>query len=103
MRAIDYVVRKAWPSDIPALRAMQERAMRALGGAFYTPAEVAAFVCRIGTMDDDVVFEGNFFLAESAHGALLGSGGWSQLVPTYGKALGAARRFLARYFRTRSA
>ena len=73
MRCETYDIRAARAADIPAIRAMQARAMRALGAGFYRPAVIAAFLERIGTMDDAVVHEGHFLVAD-AGGAIVGSG-----------------------------
>lgn len=49
--------------------------MRALGSSFYTADEIASFIAEIGTMDDAVVIEGNYFVAEDIRGSILASGG----------------------------
>ncbi|MBX9462659.1 MAG: GNAT family N-acetyltransferase [Aquamicrobium sp.] len=82
-----YRVRPALSADIPAIRAMQERSMWVLGGDFYTPTQIANFLTRFGTMDDAVVKEGHFFVAEDLRGAILGSGGWTCLRPAYAQEL----------------
>jgi GNAT superfamily N-acetyltransferase len=79
---IIFSIRLASRKDIPALRAMQERSFLVLGAAFYAPQEIAGFISRIGTMDDAVIDEGHYFVADQA-GAILGSGGWSQMEPGY--------------------
>jgi GNAT superfamily N-acetyltransferase len=79
-------IRPARPADIPAVRAMQERSLRVLGAPFYTDAEVDTFLREIGTMDDAVVYEGHYFVATGAGGAILGSGGWSRKAPGYDRA-----------------
>ena len=89
MRCETYDIRAARPADIPAIRAMQGRSMRALGAGFYPEAVIAAFLERIGTMDDAVVHEG-YFLVADAGGTIVGSGGWSRLTPGYARTAGAA-------------
>jgi ribosomal protein S18 acetylase RimI-like enzyme len=83
-------IRAAQAADIPAIRAMQERSMRVLGGKHYAPDSIAAFVEQFGTMDFAVVGEGHFLVATDQHGGLLGSGGWSRLAPGYQRGSGAA-------------
>ena len=78
-----YLIRLAHPADIPAMRAMQERSMRVIGGDFYNSDEIANFLALCGTMDDAVVEEGHYFVAEDHRGAILGSGGWSRSRPHY--------------------
>ena len=78
-----YLIRLARPADIPAMRAMQERSMRVIGGDFYNSDEIANFLALCGTMDDTVVEEGHYFVAEDHRGTILGSGGWSRSRPHY--------------------
>ncbi|MHA6688257.1 GNAT family N-acetyltransferase [Mesorhizobium sp. A556] len=85
-----YIVRHASPADIPAIRAMQEHSMWVLGGDFYASNEIANFLTMCGTMDDAVVEEGNYFVAEDHRRAILGSGGWSHLRPRYASATAAS-------------
>lgn len=59
-----------------------------LGGDFYEASEIASFLTEFGTMDDAIVDEGHFFVAESGRGAILGSGGWSRYRPSYANGLG---------------
>ena len=60
--------------------------MWVLGGDFYTPTEIAGFLALFGTMDDAVVGEGHYFVAEDRRGAILGSGGWTRSRPRYANA-----------------
>ncbi|MFC6486399.1 GNAT family N-acetyltransferase [Nitratireductor sp. GCM10026969] len=83
-----YIIRNASQTDIPAVRAMQERSMWVLGGDFYHASEIAGFLTEFGTMDDAIVDEGHFFVAESDRGALIGSGGWTRSRPSYANGLG---------------
>lgn len=84
-----YIIRHARPDDIPVIRAMQDRSMWGLGGNFYTASEIAGFLTEFGTMDDAIVAEGHYFVAEDHRGAILGSGGWARSRPSYANALGA--------------
>ena len=81
-----YIIRLARSVDIPAIRLMQERSMWVLGGEFYTANEIASFLTLFGTMDDAVVEEGHYFVAEDSRGAVLGSGGWTRSRPRYANA-----------------
>jgi predicted N-acetyltransferase YhbS len=85
-----YIIRHAHPADIPAIRAMQERSMWVLGGDFYAAGEIANFLTLFGTMDDAVVEEGHYFVAEDHCGAILGSGGWTRSLPRYHNAIAAS-------------
>ncbi|GLQ56992.1 hypothetical protein GCM10010862_42510 [Devosia nitrariae] len=66
---------------------MQERSMGVLGGNFYSASEITGFMREFGTMDDAIVDEGHFFVAEDDHGAIIGSGGWTRLRPSYANGL----------------
>lgn len=59
-----------------------------LGGPFYTDDELAGFLTQYGTMDDAMVAEGNFFVAENPSGKILGSGAWTRRRPAYTTGLG---------------
>ena len=85
-----FIIRPAHPADIPAIRTMQERSMWVPGGDFYTSSEIANFLTLFGTMDDVVVEEGHYFVAEDHRGAILGSGGWTRSRPGYAKAIAAS-------------
>lgn len=85
----NYIIRRAERRDIGRMRAMQERSMRTLGSAFYSQDEIEAFLTHSGTMDDAVVDEGHFFVAENADGKIVGTGGWSRLRPGYAAAGGS--------------
>lgn len=63
--------------------------MWVLGGDCYTAGEIARFLTEFGTMDDAIVEEGHYFVAEDPTGAILGSGGWTRSRPSYADALGA--------------
>src|SRR5690606_9180070 len=76
MNTSRYTIRRARACDIPAVREMQARSMWTLGARFYTRAEIANFMAAFGTMDNAIILEGHFFLAEDPNGAIVASGGW---------------------------
>lgn len=88
MHSLHYSIRPATPSEIGAIRAMQERSMRGLGRGFYSPAAIESFIRLVGTMDEAVITEGHYFVATDCAGGILGSGGWSKRRPGYAKAGG---------------
>jgi len=71
-----FVIRRAVPRDVPALRSMQTRSIRELSLGFYDLHQVEAFLFYVGTVEESVVEERNYFVAEVG-GWLAGSGGWS--------------------------
>jgi len=84
-----YAVRHARACDIPAIREMQARSMWTLGADFYTRAEIANFMEAFGTMDNAIVIEGHFFIAEDPGGAIVASGAWSRVRPGYAAGMSA--------------
>lgn len=86
----EFYIRRAAMTDVPGMRVMQEKSMRALGGRYYAPETLNVFMRQISTMDDAVVAEGHFFVAVDLTGACVGSGGWSQREPSYAAHDGAA-------------
>lgn len=82
-------IRPAQPSDREALRAMQALSICVLGGDFYSPEQLGAFVAEVGTMDDFLLREGTYYVAEW-NGTIIGSGGWSRRMPNYANAIRAA-------------
>jgi GNAT superfamily N-acetyltransferase len=87
-----YTIRLARRADIPRIREMQERSISILGGNFYTPHQIGNFVDLFGTMDDTLVDEGHYFVAEGSSGAILGSGGWTYSQPSYANAMVTTER-----------
>lgn len=79
---LPFVLRRAVPRDVPALREMQRRSLRELSFGHYDLHQVEAFLFYAGTLDEAVVGERNYFVAEIG-GWLAGSGGWSTSAPNY--------------------
>lgn len=77
-------IRPATSTDIPALRELQERSLRVLGRRGYTATQIEAFIARIGTMDDYLVGDRTYLLAE-VDGEIVGCGGWTTRLPGYAR------------------
>lgn len=77
-------IRLAETADLPALRAMQERSLRVLGQPYYTATQIEHFISRVGTMDEYLVTDRTYLVAEM-DGELLGSGGWTTRMPGYAR------------------
>jgi GNAT superfamily N-acetyltransferase len=69
-------IRRARLEDAAPLREMQALAMRVLGAGYYSPGQIEAFLTHVGTLDDFLLQEGGYHLAE-AGGMPIASGGWS--------------------------
>jgi GNAT superfamily N-acetyltransferase len=93
MKSTDHllVVRPATLADRDALRAMQALSISVLGVDYYSPEQIAAFICNVGTLDDFLLHEGTFYLAET-EGEIVASGGWSRRAPNYANATSPADR-----------
>lgn len=74
-------LRKATSDDRETLRSMQALSMRVLATPFYGVGTIEAFIA-MGTMDDALLEEGTYYLAE-IDDQLVGSGGWSTQSPGY--------------------
>ncbi|MGD9509138.1 MAG: GNAT family N-acetyltransferase [Geminicoccaceae bacterium] len=61
---------------------MQVLAMRVLGAAFYSEAQIAGLLAHVDTMDDYLLEESTYYVAESG-GIIVASGGWSGRRPGY--------------------
>jgi GNAT superfamily N-acetyltransferase len=77
-------IRLALDADIPALRDLQERSLRVLGRRSYTATQIEAFIARIGTMDDYLVSDRTYLVAE-LDGGIVGCGGWTTRLPGYAR------------------
>lgn len=80
----ELTIRRAEPADLPQLRALQERSLRQLGRGHYGTAQIEAFIARVGTMDDYLVADRTYLLAET-EGSLVGCGGWTTRLPGYAR------------------
>jgi GNAT superfamily N-acetyltransferase len=63
---------------------MQALSTRALTCEFYSRAEIEAFLTYVGTIDEQLLAEGTYYLIE-AGAEIVASGGWSQFRATFGK------------------
>jgi GNAT superfamily N-acetyltransferase len=73
-------LRRAEPSDVPAIEAMHFLSVQALAGADYSHAEIEAFLGHLGTYDPGLIDEGTYYVLEN-RGQVVASGGWSQHLP----------------------
>jgi len=84
----DFKLRRAQARDLPGLHAFQALSLRRLGAGRYSERQIEAVVAH-GTMDEVLVADGTYFVAE-AGAALVGCGGWSLRTPRYAAAAGGA-------------
>jgi len=76
--------------DVPAIRALMDRAIGELQRGFLTEAEIAASRAVMG-LDTQLIVDGSYFLIEE-DGRLAGCGGWSRRATLYGGDHSAALR-----------
>ena len=75
-------IRLAVEADLPALRALMDRAIGELQRGFLTPDEVEASFDIMG-LDTQLIADRTYFLVE-AGGQLAGCGGWSRRATLFG-------------------
>lgn len=75
-------IRPAVSGDIPALKAVMDRAIKELLPAFLPPAEVLASQEAMG-LDTQLIEDGTYYVVE-AGGAIAGCGGWSRRATLFG-------------------
>jgi GNAT superfamily N-acetyltransferase len=76
-------IRTATHDDIPALRELIERSVRELQAGWYTPEQIEAAVHSVFGVDQQLVDDGTYYIAEIG-GQLAGCGGWSKRGTLYG-------------------
>ncbi len=81
IETITFVIRRARMNDRNHLRAMQAESMRALAAKCYSAAEIEAFLIYVGTVNDQLIDEGTYYVVEG-EGHIVASGGWSRLGTT---------------------
>lgn len=69
-------IRSARPSDVPALEALQHRAVREIAGRACGAAAVEAWIRLFHTLDRELISDGTYLVAV-AGASLAGCGGWS--------------------------
>ncbi len=77
-----FIIRRARMSDRNRIRAMQTESMRVLSSRCYSREEIEAFLVYVGTMDDQLIEEGSYYVVEVG-GRIVASGGWSRVRSNY--------------------
>ncbi len=80
--SLPFSIGVATATDLPALRAMMDRAIAQLQSAWLDPAQIAASRAIMG-LDTQLIEDGTYFVVHSG-GVLAGSGGWSWRATLYG-------------------
>jgi len=96
--AANISIRKATPSDIPALRELIDASVRGLQAQDYTPTQIDSALLTVFGVDTQLISDGTYFVsvAESADNehelhphsssakVIVGCGGWSKRKTLYG-------------------
>ena len=69
-------IRRAAAADAGNIRALQDAAFRIETRADYEPDDVESFLSHAGTLEDGLIEENTYFVAE-IEGEIVASGGWS--------------------------
>ena len=77
-------LRTATLADVPALRALIARSIRALGAADYSPEQIEAALEGAFGVDTTLIRDGTYFVAVTAAGEAVACGGWSRRRTLFG-------------------
>ena len=76
-------VRLAHSDDLPALRELIPRSVRALSQDYYTSAQIESAISHVFGPDTQLIVDGTYYVAEG-NGEIVGCGGWSRRRTLYG-------------------
>lgn len=77
-------LRLATVADLPALRDLIPRSVRALSREFYTERQIESAIRYVFGPDTRLIDDGTYFVVEAEDGVLAGCGGWSRRRTLYG-------------------
>jgi GNAT superfamily N-acetyltransferase len=81
---LNYTLRTATAADVPTLRGLIARSIRALGAQDYSSAQIEAALESAFGVDSALIRDGTYFVATSAAGELVACGGWSRRRTLFG-------------------
>src|SRR3954453_21248165 len=76
--------RPATRADVPRLRDLISRSVRALGAGYYTTAQIESALKHVFGPDTRLIDDGTYFVIESDTGDLIAAGGGSRRRTLYG-------------------
>jgi len=82
-QAMDFTLRQAVATDIPALRVLIDASVLGLQAADYTPAQIEGALQTVYGVDSQLIADGTYFVVE-AEAAIVGCGGWSKHKTLFG-------------------
>ena len=77
-------LRLATVADLPAMRELIPRSVRALSAGHYTERQVESAIKHVFGPDTRLIHDGTYFVVEADGGTLAGCGGWSRRRTLYG-------------------
>ncbi|MDB6123521.1 MAG: GCN5-related N-acetyltransferase [Pedosphaera sp.] len=80
---MNWTLRLATESDIPALEELIPLSVRALQAPHYSPAQMEAALGPVFGIDRQLIADGTYFVVEQ-QGQLIGCGGWSKRKSLFG-------------------
>lgn len=88
---MNFALRVATAADIPALRELIARSIRALGATEYSPAQIEAALSGAFGVDTTLIRDGTYFVATGGGGPIVACGGWSRRRTLFGSDARAER------------
>lgn len=76
--------RKARIKDVPKLRQLIETSARALAKSDYSSAQIEAAIGTVWGIDEELIQDQTYFIAEAKDGRFAGCGGWSKRKKLFG-------------------
>ena len=76
-------LRLATAEDVPALSALIERSVRALGAGWYDEAQLESAIRHVFGVDTHLIADGTYYVVEDVDGPVA-CGGWSRRATLYG-------------------
>ena len=80
---LELPLRLATIADVPALSALIERSVRALGAGWYDEAQLESAIRHVFGVDTHLVADGTYFMVDGPN-APVACGGWSRRATLYG-------------------
>lgn len=80
----DYRLRAAALADVPELRALIARSIRALGAQDYRPEQIEAALMGAFGVDTALIRDGTYYVVVAPGSGIVGCGGWSRFATLFG-------------------
>ena len=76
--------RRATPEDIPAIADVISESVSVLAKGIYDERQIELSIRTVFGVDDQLIADGTYFVAQSSTGKIAGCGGWSKRKTLYG-------------------